>query len=56
MPRPLRGGRFNILPELRDPYWIGLMDELVRKGIPRCIVEPALIRADRERSTAVAYV
>jgi len=42
--------------ELRDPYWIGLMDELVRKGIPRCIVEPALIRADRERSTAVAYV
>ena len=41
--------------DLWDPYWIGLMDELVRKGIPRSIVEPALIRADRERSTAVAY-
>lgn len=41
--------------ELWDPYWRRLMNELVRRGIPRSIVEPALIRADRERSTAVAY-
>jgi len=41
--------------ELWDPYWIRLRDELVQKGIPKYIVEPALIKADRERSMAVAY-
>jgi transposase len=41
---------------LSDPYWIRLRDELVRKGIPMYIVNPALIRAEREMTIAVAYV
>lgn len=41
--------------KLWDPYWIRLMDELIRKGLPRYIVEPALIKAEREGSIWVAY-
>jgi len=42
--------------ELQDPYWIRLRDQLIEKGLPRSIVEPALIRADRESSIKRAYV
>jgi hypothetical protein len=41
--------------QLSDPYWIRLRDELVRKGIPRCIADPAMLRAEREMSIAIAY-
>ena len=62
LPQTMIGGRIEeavSIEEYRlrllDPYWVKLRDELVSKGIPMYIAEPALIKAERITSASVAY-